>query len=194
MEDIENIAKKIVEDGRGILAADESTNTIKKRFDSINIKSTKQTRCDYREILFSSNGMSKFISGVILFEETFFQKNKQGQSLKKILENANCFPGIKVDQGLEQFQNSPDELYTKGIETLNERLKPFVENGAKFTKWRAVINIAENIPTIECIKKNAELLAEYALISQKNNLVPIVEPEVIMEGKHNLKKCYEMHD
>ena len=130
MNNIEDIAKKIVDDAKGILAADESTNTIKKRFDSINIKSTKQTRCDYREILFSSNGMSKFISGVILFEETFFQKNKQGQSLKKILENANCFPGIKIDQGLEKLNNSPFETYTIGLETLNERLKPFVENGA----------------------------------------------------------------
>ena len=192
MEDIENIAKKIVEDGKGILAADESTNTIKKRFDSINVVSTENTRCNYREILFSSKNISQFISGVILFEETFFQKNKQGKPLTEILENVNCFSGIKVDQGLEQFQDSPNESFTKGIETLNERLKLFVENGAKFTKWRAVINIAENIPTIECIKKNAELLAEYALISQKNNLVPIVEPEVIMEGKHNLKKCYEI--
>ncbi len=192
MNNIEDIAKKIVDDAKGILAADESTNTIKKRFDSINIKSTKQTRCDYREILFSSNGMSKFISGVILFEETFFQKNKQGQSLKKILENSNFFPVIKIDQGLEKLNNSPFETYTKGIETLNERLKPFVENGAKFTKWRAVINIGKNIPTIKCIKKNSELLAEYAAISQKNHLVSIVEPEIIMEGKHGLEECYEV--
>jgi len=109
-----------------------------------------------------------------------------------MLENVNCFPGIKIDQGLERFNGSTYETYTKGIETLNERLKLFVDNGAKFTKWRAVINIGENIPTTGCIKKNAELLAEYAFVSQKNNLVPIVEPEVIMEGKHNLEKCYEV--
>ena len=192
MENIENIAKKIVGEGKGILAADESTNTIKKRFDSINVESTEETRCDYREILFSSKDLSKFISGVILFEETFFQKNRNGKSLKRILEEINCFPGIKIDQGLEQFSNSPNETYTKGIDSLNKRLSPFVEDGAKFTKWRAVINIGENIPTNESIKKNAELLAEYASISQKNNLVPIVEPEVIMEGTHNLKKCYEV--
>ena len=192
MENIENIAKKIVGEGKGILAADESTNTIKKRFDSINVESTEETRCNYREILFSSKDLSKFISGVILFEETFFQKNRNGKSLKRILEEINCFPGIKIDQGLEQFSNSPNETYTKGIDSLNERLSPFVEDGAKFTKWRAVINIGENIPTNESIKKNAELLAEYASISQKNNLVPIVEPEVIMEGTHNLKKCYEV--
>ena len=192
MENIENIAKKIVEEGKGILAADESTNTIKKRFDSINVESTEETRCDYREILFSSKDLSKFISGVILFEETFFQKNRNGKSLKRILEEMNCFPGIKIDQGLEQFSNSPNETFTKGIDSLNERLSPFVEYGAKFTKWRAVINIGKNIPTNESIKKNAELLAEYAFISQKNNLVPIVEPEVIMEGTHNLKKCYEV--
>ena len=192
MENIENIAKKIVGEGKGILAADESTNTIKKRFDSINVESTEETRCDYREILFSSKDLSKFISGVILFEETFFQKNRNGKSLKRILEEINCFPGIKIDQGLEQFSNSPNETYTKGIDSLNKRLSPFVEDGAKFTKWRAVINIGKNIPTNKSIKKNAELLAEYASISQKNNLVPIVEPEVIMEGTHNLKKCYEV--
>ena len=192
MENIENIAKKIVEDVKGILAADESTNTIKKRFDSINVESTEQTRCNYREILFSSKGLSKFISSVILFEETFFQKNKQGQSLKEMLESINCFPGIKIDQGLEQFNNNPNETYTKGIETLDERLKPFAENGAKFTKWRAVINIGQNIPSNECVKKNSLLLAEYALISQKNNLVPIVEPEIIMDGNHGLDKCYEI--
>ena len=192
MENIEEIASKIVGDGKGVLAADESTNTIKKRFDSIDVDSTEDTRCNYREILFSSKGISQFISGVILFEETFFQKNKQGQSLKEILENVDCFPGIKIDQGLEAFNNSPNETYTKGIDTLNKRLKPFAENGAKFTKWRAVISIDSNLPTTECVKKNSELLSEFALISQKNNLVPIVEPEIIMEGKHNLEKCYEV--
>ena len=193
MKNLENIAKKIVENGKGILAADESDNTIKKRFDSIDVESTEKARCNYREILFSTIGISEFISGVILFEETFFQKNEHGKSLREILKKVDCFPGIKVDQGLGDFNNNPNETYTKGIETLNERLKPFEENGAKFTKWRAVINISENnIPTNECIQKNSELLAEYASISQKNNLVPIVEPEIIMEGKHNLEKCFEV--
>ena len=192
MENLENIAKKIVEDGKGILAADESTNTIKKRFDSINVESNEKTRCNYRETLFSTNGVSKFISGVILFEETFFQKNSNGESLKEKLENINCYPGIKIDQGLEIFNEDSIETYTKGIETLDERLKPFVENGAKFTKWRAVINIGKNIPSNECLEKNSLLLAEYALISQNNKLLPIVEPEVIMDGEHDLDKCYEV--
>ena len=122
MENLENIAKKIVDNGRGILAADESTNTIKKRFDSINVESNEKTRCNYRETLFSTNGVSKFISGVILFEETFFQKNSNGESLKEKLENINCYPGIKIDQGLEIFNEDSIETYTKGIETLDERL------------------------------------------------------------------------
>ena len=191
MESLENIAKKIVENGKGILAADESTNTIKKRFDSINIESNEKTRCYYRETLFSTNGISKFISGVILFEETFFQKNSNGESLKEKLENVDCYPGIKIDQGLEKFNEDSIETYTKGIETLDERLKHFVKNGAKFTKWRAVINIGKNIPSNKCLEKNSLLLAEYALISQNNKIVPIIEPEVIMDGEHDIDKCYE---
>ena len=191
-ENIQNIAKKIVEDGKGILAADESTNTIKKRFDSIKVESNEKTRCNYRDTLFSTPNISKYISGVILFEETFFQKNLDNQLLKKKLENIECYPGIKIDQGLEEMSENTIETYTKGIETLNERLQPFVENGAKFTKWRAVINIGKDIPTDSCIKKNSLLLADYALVSQKNKLVPIVEPEVIMEGSHNLDTCYEI--
>ena len=192
MENIEKIAFKIVENGKGILAADESTATIKKRFDTIKVDSTEDTRCNYRENLFTSDGISQFISGVILFEETFFQKNKDGVALKSILEKARCFPGIKIDQGVEEFPNSPNETFTKGIETLDQRLKPFAEQGAKFTKWRSVIHIGNDIPTSECIKRNAEDLSNYALISQKNNLVPIVEPEVIMEGKHTLSDCYNV--
>ena len=192
MENLENIAEKIVENGKGILAADESTNTIKKRFDSINIESTEMSRCNYRETLFSTSDISNFISGVILFEETFFQKNKSEESLKEKLENVNCYPGIKIDQGLEPLNKDEIETYTKGIETLDERLKPFTDNGAKFTKWRAVINIGKNIPTKKCLERNSSLLAKYASISQKNNLVPIVEPEVIMDGNHSLEKCYEV--
>jgi len=192
MENLENIAEKIVEKGKGILAADESTNTIKKRFDSINTVSTELSRCDYRETLFSTTNISNFISGVILFEETFFQKNKNNESLKEKLENVNCYPGIKIDQGLEPINKDKIETYTKGIETLDERLKPFADNGAKFTKWRAVINIGKKIPTNECLEKNSSLLAKYALISQKNNLVPIVEPEVIMDGNHSLEECYKV--
>ena len=191
-ENIQYIAKKIVENGKGILAADESTNTIKKRFNSINVESNKETRCFYRDTLFSTPDISKYISGVILFEETFFQKNSSNESLKEKLENINCYPGIKVDQGLEEFNKDSIETYTKGIETLDERLKHFAENGAKFTKWRAVINIGENIPSNYCMEENSSLLAEYALISQNNKLVPIVEPEVIMDGEHNIDKCYEV--
>ena len=191
-ENIQYIAKKIVENGKGILAADESTNTIKKRFSSINVESNEETRCFYRDTLFSTPDISKYISGVILFEETFFQKNSNNESLKEKLENINCYPGIKIDQGLEVFNKNSNETYTKGIETLDERLKPFAKNGVKFTKWRAVINIGKNIPSKQCIEKNSSLLAEYALISQNNKLVPIVEPEVIMDGEHNIDKCYEV--
>ena len=191
-ENIQYIAKKIVENGKGILAADESTNTIKKRFNSINVESNEETRCFYRDTLLSTPDISKYISGVILFEETFFQKNSSNESLKEKLENINCYPGIKVDQGLEEFNKDSIETYTKGIETLDERLKHFAENGAKFTKWRAVINIGENIPSNHCMEENSSLLAEYALISQNNKLVPIVEPEVIMDGEHNIDKCYEV--
>ena len=191
-ENIQYIAKKIVGSGKGILAADESTNTIKKRFDSINVESTEETRSFYRDTLFSTSDISKYISGVILFEETFFQKNVNNESLKKKLENINCYPGIKIDQGLELINEDSIETYTKGIETLDDRLKPFSENGAKFTKWRAVINIGENIPSSHCIEKNSSLLADYALISQNNKLVPIVEPEIIMDGKHGIDKCYDV--
>ena len=191
-ENIEHIAKKIVESGKGILAADESTSTIKKRFDSVNVESNEETRSFYRDTLFSTPDISKYISGVILFEETFFQKNASNESLKKKLENINCYPGIKIDQGLELINEDSIETYTKGIETLDDRLKPFSENGAKFTKWRAVINIGENIPSSHCIEKNSSLLADYALISQNNKLVPIVEPEIIMDGKHGIDKCYDV--
>ncbi|PPR35711.1 MAG: Fructose-bisphosphate aldolase class 1 [Alphaproteobacteria bacterium MarineAlpha6_Bin4] len=191
-EDLQNIAKKIVNNGKGILAADESTNTIKKRFESINVESNEKTRSSYRDMLFSTPEISKYISGVILFEETFFQKNEDGESLKDKLQNIDCCPGIKIDQGLEEISKDSIETFTNGIETLNDRIKPFVENGAKFTKWRAVINIGENMPSADCIKKNSYLLSEYALISQNNGLVPIVEPEVIMEGSHSLDECYEV--
>ena len=156
-ENIQYIAKKIVENGKGILAADESTNTIKKRFNSINVESNEETRCFYRDTLFSTPGISKYISGVILFEETFFQKNPNNELLKEKLENINCYPGIKIDQGLEPLTKNSNETYSRGIETLNERLKPFAESGAKFTKWRAVINIGKNIPSNQCIKKNSSL-------------------------------------
>ena len=191
-ENIENIAKKIVENNKGILAADESTNTIKKRFDSINVESNEKTRCNYRYTLFSTPEISKYISGVILFEETFSQKNSNGELLRNKLESVDCYPGIKIDQGLEEINKDSIETYTKGIETLDDRLKPFAKNGAKFTKWRAVINIGDGIPSPNCIEKNSSLLAEYALISQNNNLVPIVEPEVIMDGNHDIDKCYEV--
>ena len=191
-ENIQYIAKKIVENGKGILAADESTSTIKKRFNSINVESNEETRSFYRDTLFSTPDISKYISGVILFEETFFQKNANNESLKEKLENVNCYPGIKVDEGLEEINKDSIEKYTKGIKTLDKRLKPFYQNGAKFTKWRAVINIEENTPSNHCIEKNSSLLAEYALISQNNKLVPIVEPEIIMDGEHGIDKCYEV--
>ena len=183
-------ANYIVAEGKGILAADESNPTCTKRFDSIGVESTEDNRRDYRELLFRSEGMKGNIGGVILFDETIRQNTADGTSLVDIITSQGSLPGIKVDKGLQQIGDSEESL-TQGLEGLDERLKEYYELGAKFTKWRAVINIGEDMPSSEAISANMEALAEYAKIVQNNNMVPMVEPEVLMDGNHSIDDCFE---
>ena len=183
-------ASYIVSEGKGILAADESNPTCTKRFDSIGVESTEDNRRDYRELLFRSEGMKGNIGGVILFDETIRQNAADGNSLVDIITSQGSLPGIKVDKGLQQIGDSGESL-TQGLEGLDERLKEYYELGAKFTKWRAVINIGEDMPSSEAISANMEALADYAKIVQNNNMVPMVEPEVLMDGNHSIDDCFE---
>ena len=192
LESLEEIAAYIVEDGRGILAADESNPTCGKRFDSIGVESTEDNRRDYREMLFRSEGMKGNIGGVILFDETIRQKAEDGTPLVSIITAQGALPGIKVDKGLKQLDDSPQETVTQGLDGLNERCSEYRRIGAKFAKWRAVINIGEGIPTEDCINLNMEALAKYAKIVQENKMVPIVEPEVLMDGNHCIERCLEV--
>ena len=184
------IAKYIVSEGKGILAADESNPTCGKRFDSIGVDSTEDNRRDYRELLFRSEGIKGNIGGVILFDETIRQISPDGTTLVDIINSQGALPGIKVDKGLIPIGESEESL-TQGLEGLDERLKEYYELGAKFTKWRAVINIGEDMPSSEAISANMEALADYAKIVQNNNMVPMVEPEVLMDGNHSIDACYE---
>ena len=183
-------ASYIVSEGKGILAADESNPTCTKRFDSIGVESTEDNRRDYRELLFRSEGMKGNIGGVILFDETIRQNAADGTSLVDVITSQSSLPGIKVDKGLQQIGDSGESL-TQGLEGLDERLKEYYELGAKFTKWRAVINIGEDMPSSEAISANMEALADYAKIVQNNNMVPMVEPEVLMDGNHSIDDCFE---
>ena len=192
LESLEEIAAYIVEDGRGILAADESNPTCGKRFDSIGVESTEDNRRDYREMLFRSEGMKGNIGGVILFDETLRQKAEDGTPLVNIITAQGALPGIKVDKGLKPLDGSPEETVTQGLDGLNERCSEYEKIGAKFAKWRAVINIGEGIPTEDCINQNMEALAKYAKIVQENRMVPIVEPEVLMDGNHSIERCLEV--
>ena len=187
---LNEIASYIVSDGKGILAADESNPTCKKRFDSIGVESTEENRRDYRELLFRAGGMKGNIGGVILFDETIRQKAVDGTSLVDIINSQGALPGIKVDKGLSPIGDSEESL-TQGLDGLNERLKEYFELGANFTKWRAVINIGEGMPSSEAISANMEALADYAKIVQNNNMVPMVEPEVLMDGAHSIDDCYD---
>ena len=189
---LEEIAKYIVSDGKGILAADESNPTCGKRFDSIGVESTESNRRDYREMLFRSSGMKDNIGGVILFDETIRQNALDGTPLVDLIKNQGALPGIKVDKGLAPLESSPEETLTQGLDGLDERCKEYLTLGAKFTKWRAVIKISDDIPTDGCIQANMEALAKYAKIVQDNNMVPMVEPEVLMDGNHSIEKCYEV--
>ena len=188
---LEEIANYIVSDGKGILAADESNPTCGKRFDSIGVESTETNRRDYREMLFRASGMQDNIGGVILFDETIRQNAEDGTSLVELIKHQGALPGIKVDKGLAPLESSPEETVTQGLDGLDERCKEYVSLGAKFTKWRAVIKISESLPTEECIEANMQALAKYAKIVQNNNMVPMVEPEVLMDGSHTIDQCYE---
>jgi len=187
---LEQVAEAMVAPGKGILAADESTGTIKKRFDSIKVESTPESRRDYREMLFrSTEAMKNHISGVILYDETIRQKAKDGTPLPKIIEASGVLPGIKVDAGTKPLPFCPGELITEGLDGLGKRIAEYVNLGAKFAKWRAVIDIANNLPSYTCINANAQALARYAALSVEGGLVPIVEPEVLMDGDHDLDSC-----
>ena len=188
---LEEIATYIVAEGKGILAADESNPTCGKRFDSIGVESTEENRRDYREMLFRSKGMEGNIGGVILFDETIRQSAADGTLLREIISQQGALPGIKVDKGLQPIENCPSETVTVGLDGLDERLKEYAEMGAKFTKWRAVINIGDGIPSDECIDANMDALAQYAKCAQENGMVPIVEPEVLMDGEHSIDACYD---
>jgi fructose-bisphosphate aldolase class I len=193
LADLNKIANAMVAPGKGILAADESSGTIKKRFDAIKVESTEDNRRDYREMLFrSKDAMSNYISGVILYDETIWQKAKDGTPLVKLIEQAGCIPGIKVDEGTQPLPNCPGELITVGLDKLAERLKKYYEQGARFAKWRAVIDIGAGIPTMTAISVNAHALARYAALCQQAQIVPIVEPEVLMDGDHDIERCYEV--
>jgi fructose-bisphosphate aldolase class I len=181
----------MVAPGRGILAADESSGTIKKRFDTISVENTEDNRRDYRELMFRTNeAMTRYISGVILYDETIRQKAKDGTPLTKIIQDAGSLPGIKVDKGTKPLPFCPGEVITEGLDGLRERLVEYRNLGAKFAKWRAVIDIGSGIPSYSCIRANAHALARYAALCQEEDIVPIVEPEVLMDGDHDIDRCY----
>jgi fructose-bisphosphate aldolase class I len=191
LADLNKVAEAMVASGRGILAADESTGTIKKRFDAINVECTEDNRRDYREMLFRSDGM-RHISAVILYDETIWQKAKDGTPLVEIIKKAGSIPGIKVDEGVQPLPNCPGETITVGLDKLSERLKKYYDQGARFAKWRAVIDIGAGIPTTTAIRTNTHALARYAGLCQAANIVPIVEPEVLMDGDNDIDRCYEV--
>ncbi|MCH7787218.1 MAG: fructose-bisphosphate aldolase class I [Chloroflexi bacterium] len=192
LQELAGNANAIVASGKGILAADESSGTIKRRFDTIGAESTEENRRNYREMLFRTEGASEFISGVILFDETMRQNSaSDGTSLVKVLQDQGIIPGIKVDSSTNPLAGSKGELITDGLDGLRGRLKEYYELGARFTKWRAVITIGDGIPSRYCIEANAHLLARFAALSQEANLVPIVEPEVLMDGNHSIENCFE---
>jgi fructose-bisphosphate aldolase class I len=195
-ERLEDIALAMVAEGKGILAADESSGTIKKRFDSIKVESTPDSRRDYREMLFRAReGMAKYISGVILYDETLRQKAADGTPLVDLIRKAGAVPGIKVDAGAKAMAFHAGEKVTEGLDGLRERLIEYHKLGARFAKWRAVIDIAQGIPTWACVKANSHALARYAALCQEQGIVPIVEPEVLMDGPvaaHGIERCHEV--
>lgn len=190
---LETIAKAMVAKGKGILAADESSSTIKKRFDSIGVESTADSRRDYRELLFrTTDAMESYISGVILYDETIRQNAKDGTPLVKLIESAGSIPGIKVDTGAKPLPGCPGETVTEGLDGLRERLNEYCRLGARFAKWRAVIDISASMPSYTAIRTNMHALARYAALCQEANIVPIVEPEVLMDGDHTIDKCADV--
>jgi fructose-bisphosphate aldolase, class I len=189
--ELETTAKALVAPGKGILAADESTGTIEKRFKSIDVESTEENRRTYREMLFTTSGIGDHISGVILYDETIRQSASDGSPFTEVLTRQGVIPGIKVDKGTKPLAGAPGELVTEGLDGLRERLAEYRELGALFAKWRAVIVIGDGIPSDYCIDANAHALARYAALSQEAGLVPIVEPEVLMDGGHPIERCYD---
>ena len=184
MSEIENIALKILSNGKGILATDESTGTMTKRLDAVNVKSTPENRLLFRETLFSSEGMKKFIGGVILYDETIKQTASSKKTIPELISSSGAVPGIKVDTGAKVLAGSPDEKITEGLDGLRERLKEYYKLGARFTKWRGIYVISDKFPSKLSIHSNAHALARYSSLVQKSGMVPIVEPEVLMDGDH----------
>ena len=191
MSELNNIALKILENGKGILAADESTGTMTKRLDGVNVPSTPENRLLFRETLFSSLSMTQCIGGVILYDETIKQETSKKNKIPELISEMGSAPGIKVDTGAKVLAGSPDEKITEGLDGLRERLKEYYKLGAKFTKWRGVYSITKNFPSKLSISSNAHALARYAALVQECNMVPIVEPEVLMDGDHTAKECYK---
>jgi fructose-bisphosphate aldolase class I len=191
VQTLQATAKELVSPGRGILAADESLGTIGKRFEAVGIEAGEESRRQYREMLFTTEGIGEFLSGVILFDETLRQNASDGRSLPQVLLDHGIIPGIKVDKSTVGLPLSPDEKFTQGLDGLGERLAEYGGMGARFTKWRAVITIGDGIPTKGCIEANARALALYAAFCQDHDLVPIVEPEVLIDGDHSIEQCYE---
>src|SRR6516225_2364152 len=189
--ELESIATGLVAGGKGILAADETPETLRKRFDVVKIQSTPENRRAYREMLFTTPGAAKFISGVILQDETIHQKSSKGMPLASLVAQQGMIPGIKVDAGAKRLAGSQDERITEGLDGLRDRLQEYRQMGARFAKWRAVIHIGDAIPSSACIEANAHALARYAALCQEQNLVPIVEPEVLMDGSHAIDHCEE---
>ncbi len=190
LDELNKVAQAMVAPGKGILAADESSSTIKKRFDAIGVESTEDNRRDYREMLFRSAEGMKHISGVILYDETIWQKAKDGTPLVELIKKSGSIPGIKVDEGIQPLSNCPGEVVTIGLDKLADRLSKYHGQGARFAKWRAVIDIGANgIPSYTCIRANAHALARYAALCQTAQIVPIVEPEVLMDGDHDIERC-----
>ena len=192
MSELNQIALKIISNGKGILAADESTGTMTKRLDSVNVKSTPENRLKFREALFSSKGMEKYIGGVILYDETIKQKTSSGLDVPKLISKSGSIPGIKVDTGAKSLSTSQMEKITEGLDGLRERLKEYYEFGARFTKWRGVYSISRSLPSKLSIYSNAHALARYAALAQEAKMVPIVEPEILMDGEHGAESCYKI--
>ena len=192
MSDLNSIALKILSKGKGILAADESTTTMTKRLESVNVTSTPENRLSFRQALFSSSSMSSCIGGVILYDETIKQKTSSGKTIPELIKSFGSIPGIKVDTGAKVLAGSYEEKVTEGLDGLRERLNEYYKLGARFTKWRAVYNISEKYPSELSIKSNAHALGRYASLVQEAKMVPIVEPEVLMDGSHSIDKCYEI--
>jgi fructose-bisphosphate aldolase class I len=189
---LETVAKALVADGKGILAADETVGTLTKRFEKLKIPSTAESRRDYREMLFTAPGAADFISGVIMYDETIRQLGSSGMSLPDILRRQGIIPGIKVDTGAKPLAGSENETVTEGLDSLRERLRDYRAMGAQFAKWRAVIRITDRLPSHACVSANVHALGRYAALCQEQELVPIVEPEVLMEGNHTIDRCSEV--